>query len=136
MHKPTPSGITILKVTVQPQQAIVNQPVTIYANVVNRGDTPGTYSAQLKIDGQVVQTRSGGIGGNIGIPLKFTVSKDQSGTYRVDVNGQKSCFIVVDSAESKTGSPLNPSFFAYLLVGFLVVAMLVLGVLALRRLAS
>jgi hypothetical protein len=54
----------------------------------------------------------------------------------VDVNRQESHFTVVDSVESKTGSPLNPSFFAYLLLGFVVVAMLVLGIIALRRLIS
>jgi hypothetical protein len=136
MRTPNPARVTVLNTNVQPRQTTANQPVTIYANIVNRGDIPGTYTADLKINGEIEQTRSGGIGGNMAIPLKFTVSKDQPGTYKVDVNGQKSHFTVVDSgtAESKAGSPASSKTIGYLFLCFLVAVTLVLGVFVIRRL--
>ncbi|MFC1846093.1 choice-of-anchor U domain-containing protein [Chloroflexota bacterium] len=133
MHIPNPSRIIVPRITVEPQQAEANQPVTIYANVVNRGDIPGTYTADLKINGEVMQTRSGDIGANMGIPLKFTVYQDQPGTYTVDINGQKSFFTIVGQANSRGDSVTNPNIFVYLFVITLIFVILISAILATRR---
>jgi hypothetical protein len=130
IYTPNPPRILIPVVRVEPQQAAVNQHVDIYANVVNRGDIQGTYTAELKINDEIVQTKSGDIGGNMGTPLKFTVYKDQPGTYEVDINGTKAYFTIVDEANT-SNFLMNIPLICFILCALGVITVSIL--LVLRR---
>lgn len=89
------SIIAVKNVVVNPQQAYTGQPINISANVANDGDAVGGFSAYLKINGKVEQTRTGVVDGHSAIPVNFTVSKSEPGAYTVDIGGQKSTFTIV-----------------------------------------
>jgi hypothetical protein len=122
------------RVNVQPQQVTANQPVTVFADVVNRGDTRGKYAVDLRVNGEIVQSKAGSIRGHGVQPLNFTVSREQPGTYEVEISGQKAYFSVVKGGAGGMRIPLGPVDYARIFAGVLVVATLVFAVLTLRRL--
>ena len=131
---PTPPGtvvprILLLMLNVQPQQTTSNQPVTILANVFNQDYTEGSYSFDLKINGQVEQTRSGNINGQAAVLLEFKVVKSEPGKYTVDIDGHKSFFTIVEQATPEETSNQRPSMsgamIAIIVAGSLVAAFLI-----------
>ena len=97
-YQPSPADTMVTTAHAQPQQALVNQPVTVFGNMVNRGDEPGNYTATLKINGQVEEVKKGTLAGNTGKPLEFTVYRETPGVYEVDLNGQRTYFTIVGSS--------------------------------------
>ena len=123
----------IKNLNVQPQQTTTNQPVTVFANIANSGDEAGSYTATLKINGQVEETRTGKIGGHIAIPLQFVTTKDKPGTYTVDINGQQASFTVIGKNEN---TDISRTLF---LSGFFICAfgvIVILGLLIRRKLTD
>ena len=90
----TPPRTVIKYLDVQPKTVQLNQDVFIRANVVNSGDMPGEYTAELKVNGVLQQSETGTIGGHNTIPIQFVVKPDKQGSYIVDINGQQSGFTV------------------------------------------
>jgi len=119
----------LLMLNVQPQQTTSNQPVTILANVFNQDYTEGNYSFELKINGEVEQTRSGNIDGQAAVLLEFAVVKSEPGTYTVDIDGHKSFFTIAEETNAeKTTNPLHPmsgAMIAIIAAGSLVAAFLI-----------
>jgi hypothetical protein len=118
-NMPRESQIVMLGLNAQPQQAVANQEVTIFGNIVNRGDVDGSYEAVLKINGVVEETKTGIISGNKAVPLEFTVYRDEPGTYQVDLNGQTTYFTVAGSAKN---SPLDTRLIFIIVIAVLVLA--------------
>jgi predicted outer membrane repeat protein len=128
-----PANLSVKYLNVQPPQATANQPVTVYANIANSGDEAGNYTAILKINGQIEETRTGKIGGHIAVPLQFITYKDKPGTYNVDINGQQTSFMIVGKSEDTDVSRM------VLLSGFFTCAIgviVVLGLLIRRKLTD
>jgi hypothetical protein len=90
----TPPRTVIKYLDIQPPTVQIKQDVFIRANVVNIGEMPGDYSAELKINGVLQQSKAGTIGGHAVIPVEFVVTQDKPGSYIVDINGQQSSFTV------------------------------------------
>jgi uncharacterized repeat protein (TIGR01451 family) len=131
----SPANMVVTNLNVQPQQAQAIQPVTIYANIANRGDESGSYTATLKINGQIEETRTGRVGGRTAVPLQFVVSKDKPGTYTVDINGQQASFTILDDGGNKFGTAaINWSLVVFILCS--IIAIILLGLLIRRRLAD
>jgi hypothetical protein len=61
--------------------------VTITANVANDGGQGGTYTAQLKLNGQIVDTETVTLGAGQSKQVSFTVSELDYGQYEVEVAG-------------------------------------------------
>jgi hypothetical protein len=97
-----PANIITKNTWVQPQQVVVNQPVTIFANMSNSGDLQGSYIATLKINDQIEAARTGSVPGNAAVPIQFTVTKSQPGNYTVDINGRQAYFTVVGDEVAAT----------------------------------
>ena len=116
-----PSQLSIQYVSVNPHQTIAGQPVTIITNVVNTGDEAGNLNVALKINGMVEQTRMVSVGPQGTQPVKFTISKDQPGTYTVDIFGEQGSFTVLGD-DSTAGAPVNGGLIAILIMGVLVLA--------------
>jgi hypothetical protein len=124
-----PSDISLQYLSITPQQTSAGQPVTITTNVVNTGDEAGNYNVTLKINGQVEEAKMVSVGPQGTQPVKFTVIKDQPGTYSVDVLGKTGSFTIL-GAGSTTGSNTG-GVIALAIIGVLVLATLV--VLLIRR---
>ena len=124
----TPPTMSVQFVSVNPQQAIANKPVTISTNVVNAGDEGGNFNVILKINGQVEQTRMVSVGPLAAQPIKFTVTRAQPGTYAIDIGGQTGSFIIPDTGGTSR-VPVNGALIAILVLGVLVVATVMVLVL-------
>jgi hypothetical protein len=118
-------------VSVNPQQAVANQPVTISTNVVNTGDQGGNMSVALKINGQVAETRMVSVGPQASQPIKFTVAKSQPGTYSIDIGGQTGSF-TINGAGSTTNRPVSGTVIAIIVICGLVLTTFVV-LIAFRR---
>jgi len=129
----SPSRMSVQYLSINPEQATANQPVTITTNVVNTGDEAGNYNVVLKINGQVEQTRMVSIGPQGTQPIKFTIIKTQLGTYIVDVGGQKGSFTVIGAGGSSAATSTFGGLIAILIVGFLVIVVSMLLILNFRR---
>jgi predicted outer membrane repeat protein len=124
-----PSQLSIQYVSVNPHQTTAGQPVTITTNVVNTGDEAGNMSVALKINGMVEQTRMVSVGPQGTQPVKFTISKDQPGTYTVDIFGEQGSFTVLGD-DSTAGAPVNGGLIALLIMGALILATVLVLLLA------
>jgi hypothetical protein len=122
---PKSSDIKVTIASVQTSQVIAGQSVTIFANVANRGDADGDYTAKLSINGQEESAKRLMVPANKAIPIEFTVAKSEAGTYVVDVDGQKTFFVVTGSAKNTDISNSIP------LIGFIICAVAIIAVLAL-----
>jgi len=116
--------LSVQYLSVNPQQATANQPVTITTNVVNTGDEAGNYNVALKINGRVEQTRMVSVGPQGTQPVKLTVTKAQPGTYTVDIGEQRGSFVVL-GASSSSSAPVNGGLIVILIMGVLILATIV-----------
>jgi len=123
-----PPQMSVQYVSVNPQQTIANQPVTIITNVVNTGDEAGNLNIALKINGLVEQSRMVSVGPQGTQPVKFTIAKAQPGTYTVDILGEQGSFTVL-GAGGTAGAPINSGLIALLIMGVLVLATVVILIL-------
>ena len=91
----------VINVTVTPTEVKPGEAVTVTAQVKNMGDAPCKYTVKLKINGVVVQTKTITLAPWETKTVTFTVVKDESGSYKVQVGDLKDEFIV--------STPLSPS---------------------------
>lgn len=133
---PLSSGSTALLIVknmnVTPQQAYIEQPISISANMANDGDQTGGYTASLKIDGKVEQTKIGTVDGHSAVPVVFTISRTQPGTYAFDIDGQKGTFTVL-AAKTASGPPVSGGTIAIIIVSILVLGTIAVLALTFRR---
>ena len=127
-----PANLSVKYLNVQPQRAQANQKVVVYANITNSGDETTGYVAELRINGQVEQLKTGNVSGHAAVPLQFEVMKDRSGTYTVDINGQQAYFTV-----SGEGNRVETSRTVLQIALILsAIAILSLAVLLIRRIKA
>ena len=112
-----PPTMSVAFVSVNPQQAVANQPVIISTNVVNTGDQGGNMSVALKINGQVAETRMVSVGPQTSQPIKFTVTRAQPGTYAIDIGGQTGSFTIPDNRSAS--APMNRNVVILIAIGVL-----------------
>jgi hypothetical protein len=122
-----PGDIIVKTVQVQPAQASLGQQVTIFSNVTNTGTIPAEYTATLKINGEVVETRSGVAAANSAVPLRFDVNMDEPGTYYVDINGRETFFTVMKQGNTaSTGKIISLMFIFICIVGIGIATILLI----------
>ena len=122
-----PGDIIVKTVQVQPALASVGQQVTIFSNVTNTGTMPAEYTATLKINGEVVETRTGIAAANSAVPIKFDVNMDEPGTYYVDINGRETFFTVTGQGNTAgTGKIISLMFIFICVVGIGVATILLI----------
>jgi hypothetical protein len=127
-----PAQMSLQYLSVNPKQAVANQPVTISTNVVNTGDEAGNLNIALKINGRVEQTRMVSVGPQGTQPVKFTLTRSQSGTYTVDIGDQKGSFTILGTGAS-TRAPVSGGLIALLVMAILVLTIVVVLMLSFRR---
>jgi hypothetical protein len=123
--------VSVQYLSINPKQAAASQPVTITTNVVNTGDNAVNYGVDLKINGQVEQTRMVSVGPQATQPVKFTVVRAQPGTYAIEIGGQTSSFTILGAGSTPTSRSANVGLIAILAV--LILATVVILMLTFRR---
>ncbi len=83
----SPATFEYSNLSVNPQQVLVDEGVTVDATITNVGDVAGAYNASVTVDGQPVGTaQSASLDPNNSTDVSFTTSLDTSGTYDVAVD--------------------------------------------------
>jgi hypothetical protein len=111
---------------VWPRQTSAGQPVTITTNVANNGTDIGNYTVNLKINGQVEQTKTVSVGPGSTYPVKFTVTKDQPGTYSVNIDGQRDSFIILGTEDASTGDDTTGSHTSGVMIAIVAGAVVII----------
>ncbi|OGN93338.1 MAG: hypothetical protein A2Z75_08700 [Chloroflexi bacterium RBG_13_50_10] len=120
-HTLNPPQMSLQYLSVNPQQTTANQPVTISTNVINTGDEGGNFNVALKINGLVEQTKMVSVGPQGTQPVKFTVAKAKPGTYNITILDKSGSFTIL-GAGGTAGAPVNGGLIAFLIMGVLVLA--------------
>ncbi len=128
----TSHNVRATNVWAHPQTLETGQKVIIYANMANKGDLEGPYTATLKINGVEEAVKTGMLQGNTAVPLQFVVSRDEPGTYHVDVNGKSTFFTVIGNTVEKETISKN-TLGLLLLWGFLLLALIAALVIIVYR---
>jgi len=92
---PSPAQFTITGLDVTPEQVPPGQPVTVSAQVTNIGDSEGSYTVNLSINGQIEQTKAITLASEAMEPVIFTVTKEAPGSYTVSIEDLTKEFTVV-----------------------------------------
>ena len=121
-----PDRLCVRDAYVQSSEVYANQPVTLFANVVNRCDQPDTYKVTLKVNGIVQETRNVSVGGSMAVPLQFTVTGKEPGMYNLDLNGEKANFLVIGEKNNTSSSSTIPPLVIVLIVGIIILAALII----------
>jgi hypothetical protein len=103
--------------TVAPDIVTAGDSVAIAVDVLNNGSVPGSYLAELKINGTVEDSKEVNLAEGAGITVSFNVTKDIVGVYTVEIGGRAGTFIV-----SKPPIGLRWS-----LIGGIITAVLIAG---------
>jgi hypothetical protein len=130
----TPASMSVQSLSINPKQAYANQSITITTNVVNTGGETGSLNVALKINGQVEQSRIVSVGPQGTQPVKFTVTKAQSGIYTVDIGGQQGSFTILGAGGSTAGTSSSDRMIGILIIiGALVLVTVLVVWLLIRR---
>jgi hypothetical protein len=116
---PNPAHFVASSLNIVPFEVKTEETVTISLNVTNDGEVVGTYTAELKINGDVVDSKAVTLEGGQSEPVSFAVSASEAGTYEVTVSSLSGSFTVVKSS----------IWWIYLIIAAVVI---IGGVLALR----
>lgn len=100
-----PAAFSVADLSIQPAQVEPNEPVTIMVSAANTGDTEGTYTILIKVNGVKEAEESVTLAPHSSQSVAFTVSKADAGSYLVDVNGLTSSFTVRPAAPPPAAPP-------------------------------
>jgi hypothetical protein len=89
-----PAEFSIADLSIAPGAISEGGTVTISVTITNTGDLSGSYTAVLKIDDAVKETKEITLDGGTSQKVSFTVTMDTAGEYAVDVNGLPGEFTV------------------------------------------
>jgi len=95
---PPPAQFTIAGLDVTPERVPPGQPVTVSAQVTNTGDSGGSYTVNLTVNGQVEQTKTVTLAPEAVETVTFTVTKETPGSYTVSIGGLTEEFTVAASS--------------------------------------
>ena len=96
---PTASAaFTLSSLGISPPEVSAGEAVTISVFLANAGEADGSYTATLKINGIVAETREVSLVGGTSETVTFTTSQGEASTYSIEVNGLPGSFTVKEGA--------------------------------------
>ena len=96
---PTASAaFTLSSLSISPLEVSAGEAVTISVFLANAGEADGSYTATLKINGIVAETKEVSLVGGGSETVTFTTSQGEAGAYSIEVNGLPGSFIVKEGA--------------------------------------
>jgi uncharacterized repeat protein (TIGR02543 family) len=93
-QKPMPATFELSAITISPTEVETGEETKLCITVSNVGEETDSYELTIKINNEMVETRSITLAGGSSREVTFTVSMDIAGTYTVDVNGRSGSFVV------------------------------------------
>jgi len=144
----TPASFSISDLTIKPDTIKTGEGVSISVLVSNTGEQQGSYDVQMKINEQVVETRSITLAGGASQTVTFTTTGDTAGSFTVAIAGESGSYtvekpaVVTQPEEEKEEEPAvtepveeeGGGFLWWpLVVTGVVIALLALGVLVYRQ---
>jgi hypothetical protein len=89
-----PAEFIVTDLTIEPAEAQPMQKVKISVKVINVGEQSGTYVVYLFINGVMVDSQTVTLRGGESTTVNFSVTKEESGSYEVNVAGQRGTLVV------------------------------------------
>jgi hypothetical protein len=80
--------------SISPPEVSTGEAVAISVFLANAGEADGSYTATLKINGIVAETREISLVGGASETVTFTTFQGEAGAYSIEVNGLPGSFIV------------------------------------------
>jgi hypothetical protein len=94
------SLISVGSLRVTPSKASAGKNINITVTVTNNGNSTGTYEVIMTINGVAEGSKTVTLGAGAAQNVKFSTSKNDPGTYQVDVNGLTDSFIIETPSNS------------------------------------
>jgi hypothetical protein len=113
--EPVAASFTTTNFSIYPSEVNPGSEVTISVRVINGGEVEGSQDIALKINGVIEEMQNVTLGAASSSEVTFTVTKNEAGTYYVELNGFSGEFTVKESASSvpritaSQSTPLPPS---------------------------
>lgn len=96
---------TIGGLVISPAEANTGQTITISATVTESANISGIYEGTLKINDAIEETKPVTVGPNSSATITFTITKNEAGTYLVDLDGLEGSFTVTgEHIDDSSGS--------------------------------
>lgn len=89
-----PAAFAVSNLTIQPAKIQPRETVSITVSVANTGGTEGSYTVVLKLNGVKEAEKSVTIAAGSSEIVTFSVTREEAGSYSVDVNGLTASFTV------------------------------------------
>ena len=113
-------NITVVSASLSSASASPGSPVTVTANIANRGTVNGTAAVKLYVNGQEDTSRGITVNSGSNVPMTFTVSRNEPGTYTVYVGGTPAgSFTVGASSDADIILYISAGLVAAALIAFL-----------------
>ena len=125
---PVPATFSVSNLSIQPAEVQPNDVVNITLSVANTGGTEGSYSVALKINGVKEAEKSVTIAPGSSQSVSFSVTKEEAGSYSVNVNGLSGSFTVIALASQPAAPPEAKPPISWTLIG-IIAAVVVVGLL-------
>ncbi|MEM3659342.1 MAG: CARDB domain-containing protein [Thermoproteota archaeon] len=125
-----PARFEVSGLNINPSSIKVGQSSTISVTVKNTGGKSGTYEVTLKINNQVVDTKTGTLSPDQSTTVSFTFTPTSEGTFSIDVNGLTGS-LTVSKEEGAVAAPAIP--WVIVIGAVVAVVVVVLVILLLRR---
>ncbi len=93
-----PAAFEVSNLIVEPAQAQPGQAIMIVATVTNTGESTGSYTAELKLDNNVIQSQSVSLVPEKSHMVSFTITKETVGTYTINLGGLAGQFTILQPA--------------------------------------
>ena len=83
---------------VSPPEVNTGETVSINVLVTNIGETAGSYTVTLEINGEIEATEEITLSAGASETVTFTTARDEAGSYLVDINGITGSFAVAEES--------------------------------------
>lgn len=96
------SVFEVTSLTIDPSETTVGRAVTIKAAVANKGDSEGTYTATLEVNGKVEQSKDVSLASGQTQIAEFTYTPSSEGAYSIAVGGKTATLkVTLPASEAK-----------------------------------
>jgi hypothetical protein len=97
---PKPAAFEVSDLAIVPNQAQLNQEITVRVKVVNTGEQTGDYNIEVRVDGKAISAKRVTVAGRASRILNLTTTGYSAGKHQVEVSGLKSEFEVIGTSPS------------------------------------
>ena len=91
---PSIAEFEVISLDIKPPEAMAGETVSITAEVKNIGDSEGSYTAVLTVDGATVETKEVTLAPGASETVSFSLVKDAPGTYEIGIGELSSSLTV------------------------------------------